>query len=218
MRYEGKRLDMTMMFAVHDAFRRDLQVLERLTSSPDDDPRLVLRAAVGWELFKRHLRVHHTTEDVALWPAMERRLAGRQPELELMAAMEAEHSLVDPLLAGVDAALADRDGGPDRLGAAVEALSSALRGHLGHEERDALPLIDATLPEEEWSAVGQEHGTRIGDGASRYLPWVLDGLDPAVAARILGGFPPPLLQAYEAEWRPAYEALDLWPTPRTPGR
>lgn len=214
MRYEGKRLDMTMMFAVHDAFRRDLQVLERLTSSPDDDPWLVLRAAVGWELFKRHLRVHHTTEDVALWPAMERRLAGRQPELELMAAMEAEHSLVDPLLAGVDAALADRDGGPDRLGAAVEALSSALRGHLGHEERDALPLIDATLPEEEWSAVGQEHGTRIGDGASRYLPWVLDGLDPAVAARILGGFPPPLLQAYEAEWRPAYEALERWPGAR----
>jgi hemerythrin-like domain-containing protein len=213
MRYEGKRLDLTMMFAVHDAFRRDLQVLERLTSSPDDDPRLVLREAVGWELFKRHLRVHHTSEDVALWPAMERLLAGREPELELMAAMEAEHSVIDPLLAGVDAALTDRDGGPDRLGAAVAALSSALQGHLGHEERDALPLIDATLPEGEWSAVGQEHAERIGDGASRYLPWVLDDLDPAMAARLLGGFPAPLVQAYETEWRPAYEALNLWPRP-----
>src|SRR5947207_2208940 len=129
MRYEGKRLDLTMMFTVHDAFRRDLDVLERLTSSPDDDPRLVLRSAVGWELFERHLRVHHTSEDVALWPVMERLLAGREAELELMAAMEAEHSVIDPLLAGVDAALADRDGGPARLGAAVEALSSALRGH-----------------------------------------------------------------------------------------
>jgi hemerythrin-like domain-containing protein len=211
MRYEGKRLDLTMMFAAHDAFRRDVQVLERLTSSPDDDPRLVMRAAVGWELFKRHLRVHHTAEDVALWPAMERLLAGRAPDLELMAAMEAEHAVVDPLLVEVDAALTDREGGPDRLGAAVAALSSALRGHLGHEERDALPLIDATLPEGEWAAFGQEHGKRIGDGASSYLPWVLDGLDPAVAARILGGFPAPLVRAYESEWRPAYEALDRWP-------
>ena len=212
MRYEGKRLDLTMMFTVHDAFRRDLDVLERLTSSPDDDPRLALRSAVGWELFKRHLRVHHTSEDVALWPAMERLLAGREAELELMAAMEAEHSVIDPLLAGVDAALADRDGGPARLGAAVEALSSALRGHLGHEERDALPLIDATLPEEDWATVGQEHATRIGDGASRYLPWVLDDADPADAAHLLAGFPPPLVQAYETEWRPAYESLPRWPT------
>jgi hemerythrin-like domain-containing protein len=210
MRYEGKRLDLTMMFTVHDAFRRDLEVLERLTSSPDDDPRLALRTAVGWELFKRHLHVHHTSEDVALWPAMERLLAGREPELDLMAAMEAEHSVIDPLLAGVDAALADRDG-PDRLGASVAALSSVLRWHLGHEERDALPLIDATLPEAEWAAVGAEHQKRIGDGASRYLPWVLDGLDPALAASLLGGFPEPLLQAYESEWRPAYESLDLWP-------
>ena len=211
MRFEGKRLDVTMMFAVHDAFRRDLAVLERLTSSSDDDPRVVLRAAVGWELFKRHLHVHHTSEDAALWPAMERLLVGREPELALMAAMEAEHAVIDPLLAGVDSALADRDGGPDRLGAAVAELSSALQGHLGHEERDALPLIDATLPEAEWATFGQEHGKRIGDGASRYLPWVLDDVDPAVAARILGGLPRSLVETYETEWRPAYASLERWP-------
>src|SRR5689334_16239103 len=111
MRFEGRRLDVTMMFAVHDAFRRELGELERVTGPSADDPRVALRAAAGWELFKRHLLVHHTSEDVALWPAMERRLAGRGPELELMAAMEAEHAVIDPLLAGVDAALASPDGG-----------------------------------------------------------------------------------------------------------
>jgi len=132
-----------------------------------------------------------------------------------MAAMAAEHAVIDPLLAGVDAALADRDRGPARLGAAVEALSSALRGHLGHEERDALPLVDATLPEADWAILGQEHAQRIGDGASRYLPWVLDGADPAAAARLLAGFPQPLVQAYETGWRPAYESLPRWPRPAT---
>jgi hypothetical protein len=204
-------LDLTMMLAVHDALRRDLERLTRATERPDDDPGHVLGAAVGWELFKRHLHVHHTAEDAALWPALERELAGRPADLALLAAMEAEHAVIDPLLVGVDAALADREHGPQRLGGAVDALTAAVRTHLRHEEHDALPLIGATLPEAEWRAFGEHHRERIGDGARRFLPWVLDGADPVRAAAVLGGMPQPLLAAYEAEWRPAYEALDRWP-------
>jgi hypothetical protein len=204
-------LDLTMMLAVHDALRRDLERLTRATERPDDDPWHVLGAAVGWELFKRHLHVHHTAEDAALWPALERELAGRPADLALLAAMEAEHAVIDPLLVGVDAALADREHGPQRLGGAVDALTAAVRTHLRHEEHDALPLIGATLPEAEWRAFGEHHRERIGDGARRFLPWVLDGADPVRAAAVLGGMPQPLLAAYEAEWRPAYEALARWP-------
>ena len=203
--------DMTMMLAVHDALRRDLERLVRATERPDDDPGQVLGAAVGWELFKRHLHVHHTSEDAVLWPALERRLAGRPADLALLSAMEAEHAVIDPLLAGVDAALADREHGPQRLGGAVEALTACVRTHLRHEEHDALPLIAATLPESEWQAFGESHRERIGDQARRYLPWMLDGADPVTAAAVLGGMPQPLLAAYEAEWRPAYEALARWP-------
>jgi iron-sulfur cluster repair protein YtfE (RIC family) len=205
------RLDQTMMFTVHDAFRRDLDHLARVTERADDDPRHVLRTALGWELFKRHLLIHHRSEDAALWPALERELAGRPGDLALLTAMAAEHEVIDPLLALVDATLADRETGPERLGGAVEALSSALRAHLRHEERDALPLIDVTLPEEQWQAFGQEHGRRVGDGAPRYLPWVLEAARPERVAAVLGLMPPPLAAAYEAEWRPAYESVNRWP-------
>ena len=97
-------LNMTMMFAVHDALRRELERLARVAARTGDDPRRVLRAAAGWELFKRFLRVHHTTEDDVLWPAMHEALTERPDGLALLEVMEAEHAAIDPLLRGIDAA------------------------------------------------------------------------------------------------------------------
>jgi hypothetical protein len=59
-------LDMSMMFAVHDALRRQLVQVGRIAGRRDDDPGRLLRAALGWELFKRFLLVHHQSEDDAL--------------------------------------------------------------------------------------------------------------------------------------------------------
>ncbi len=204
-------LDLTMMFAVHDAMRRDLDRLARATERPDDDPAAVLRTALGWELFKRHLHVHHTAEDAALWGVLERNPALTGSDRALLAAMEAEHAVIDPLLELVDATLADRDHGPHRLGGAGDALASALRGHLRHEERDGLPLVEARVAESEWQAFGEEHRARIGPGGPQYLPWLLDGATPEKAAEVLTLMPPPLVAAYEADWRPAYEASPRWP-------
>jgi Hemerythrin HHE cation binding domain len=174
----------------------------------------VLRTAVGWEMFKAYLGVHHTTEDAALWPAMYAALAGRPDDLALLDAMEAEHAAIDPLLTAVDAALADRDTGPQRLGDLVDALVTGVTGHLEHEENEALALIDATLTEEQWQHFGREHGKRLLDDASRYLPWLLDGASPERTAIILGRFmPEPLRRAYRDDWAPAYAGVDLW-TPR----
>jgi hypothetical protein len=39
--------DMTMMYAVHDAFRRELDRITRVTARTDDDPKHVLRTAAG---------------------------------------------------------------------------------------------------------------------------------------------------------------------------
>ena len=73
--------DMTMMYATHDALRRDLDQIARVTARPQDDPRYILRAALGWELFKSYLVRHHTAEDDPLWPPMSgsRRRLGRHP-------------------------------------------------------------------------------------------------------------------------------------------
>jgi hemerythrin-like domain-containing protein len=202
--------DMTMMYAMHTALRRELERIARVTARPDDDPKHVLRTAAGWEMFKSYLQVHHTTEDDMLWPPMRQALADDSDGVALLDAMEAEHSAIDPLLATIDEALADRDSGPQRLGELTDALANALRGHLDHEEAEGLALIDATLTEEQWQAFGAEHGKRIAGDAQRYVPWMLEGATPDVTATVLGLLPPPLQQAYRDEWQPAYAKLTLW--------
>ena len=78
------RLDMTMMYAVHDALRREAEHIARLSARAGDDPWRVLRTAAGWEMFKAYLRVHHTTEDDVLWPAMHEALTERPDGLALL--------------------------------------------------------------------------------------------------------------------------------------
>jgi hypothetical protein len=204
------RNDMTMMYAVHDALRRELGRIARIAGRPGDDPRPVLRAAAGWELFKRYLHVHHAAEDETVWPVMEPLLAGRPDDLALVAAMESEHAAIDPLLSAIDAALADRDYGTQRLGGLVDALVTGLSAHLRHEEDEALALIDVTLTEQQVQRLGQRQAELIGADASRYLPWLLDGVPPDLAAAVLSRVPGPARAAYRDQWRAAYGDLRLW--------
>jgi hemerythrin-like domain-containing protein len=204
------KLDMTMMFTMHDALRRELTHLVRITERTDDDPRQILRSAVGWEMFKKYLHVHHTAEDEKLWPVMQAALAGRPDDLTLLDAMEAEHAAIDPLLESIDAALTDRETGPQQLGVLIDRLRTGLTGHLRHEETDALPLIDSTVTEQQWQAFGGQHSQRIGDDARRYLPWVLDNASPQRAALILDRMPAPVQAAYRDEWLPEFSQLRRW--------
>ncbi|GAA2081951.1 hemerythrin domain-containing protein [Actinomadura alba] len=204
------RLDMTAMYAMHDAVRRELRHIAKAAATIDDDPRRVLSTAAGWELFKKALHVHHTAEDDALWPAMRGALADRPDDLALLEAMEAEHAAIDPVIAAIDAALADRESGRERLGDLTDALATGLSGHLEHEEDEALPLIDATLTEEQWRHFGQVHGSLIGPDVPRILPWLLDGASTEAVATMLAPLPEPVRIAYQDEWRPAYAALDRW--------
>ncbi|MFE9258134.1 hemerythrin domain-containing protein [Streptomyces sp. NPDC006879] len=203
--------DMTMMFAIHDALRRELEQIAQITARTTDDPWQILRTAVGWQMFKDYLHVHHGAEDTVLWPAIRQAVADRPAELAVIEAMDAEHEAIDPGLAAVDAALADREGGPERLGEIIGRLVAGLGGHLRHEEDEALALVDAYATDELLRRFGAEHGTRIGAaGNPAYLPWLLDGAGPRTTAAVLGRLPEPLLAAYHEEWQPAYVKLDRW--------
>jgi hypothetical protein len=206
------KTDLTMMYATHDALRGDLDAITRIAASGVDDPRVLLRSAVGWQLFKDFLHVHHCAEDDLLWPAMRRALVGDMASLALLDAMEAEHARIDPLLAEIDAALCDRETGPQRLGELADTLASALRGHLDHEEIDVLPLIDSTVSEQEWGAFGAETGKRVGEDIQRFFPWALESAAPEIRSAVLGVLPPPMVHAYRDVWQPAYAELALWPT------
>jgi len=156
------KLDMSMMFAIHDALRRELVQVTRIARVPDDNPGPLLRAALGWELFKKFLTVHHTTEDNVLWPALRAQVAAQPDRLALADALEAEHAVVEPLLTAIDAAAADPDYGYQRLGDITDELAVKLTAHLAHEETDGLALIDASLTPQQWQHFAQTHGQRLG--------------------------------------------------------
>lgn len=205
-------IDFTAMYAMHDALRRELEHLDRITSRADVDARQVLATAAGWQLFKKALHVHHTAEDDALWPVLRARLADSPEDLALLEAMAAEHAAIDPFLEAIDALIAASaaQADPLRLGELVDALITGLSGHLKHEEDAALPLIARSITIEEWLAFGQVHAQRIGPDAPRLLPWLLDGADEQTTQALLAPLPDPARGAYAAVWLPAYTALDRW--------
>ncbi len=184
--------DMAMMIAFHDALRRELGYITRITAVRTQDPRHLMASAAGWEMFKSFLQVHHSCEDDVLWPVMEKALADSPDDLVLLAAMEAEHAAIDPLLNAIDATLSNPSSGPERIGDLTDALATTLQAHLRHEEGEGLPLIDATVTDQQWQDFGQEHAKKIGPAAPSVFPWMLDGLDEAKTEHILQSVPEPL--------------------------
>ena len=200
--------DLTIMIAAHDAFRRDLTRLARTASAANlSDPARQQSIAAGWDTFKRQLHIHHTTEDEIIWPTLRPRLAHSAAALSVLDAMEAEHGLIDPLLAAVDTEFA----GGDRLADVIDTLTSSLTGHLRHEERDGLPLIGIALTAAEWRGAGRKMASKNGLAAgSEMFAWILDGADREHAAATLGQLPPPLRLLYRALWKPRFDRTPRW--------
>jgi Hemerythrin HHE cation binding domain len=199
--------DLTIMLAAHDAFRRDLTRLARTAAAANlSDPARRQSLAAGWELFKHQLHLHHTAEDELIWPVLRPRLAHSPAAQSVLDAMEAEHEQIDPLLAAVDAELAG-----DRAADVIDALTSALTGHLAHEERDGLPLIGVALTAAQWRGVGRKIASRNGlSNGSEMFAWMLDGADRQHTAAALGQLPPPLRVLYRAVWKPRYAKTPRW--------
>ena len=201
--------DLTIMLAAHDAFRRDLTRLARAAATADpSDPARRQSVAAGWELLKRQLHLHHTAEDQIIWPVLRPRLAHSEHALSVLDAMEAEHDLIDPLLAAVDTAF---NVAPDQLADVIDALATTLTGHLAHEERDGLPLIGVALTAAEWRAAGRAIARKNGlsDGSEMFA-WMLDGIGRDQAAATHGSLPPPLRLLYRAIWKPRFDKTPRW--------
>jgi len=191
------KLDMTTMFAYHDALRRDLGPVALMTGRSE-----------GWDLFKKFLHVHHVAEDEALWPVMRQALIGRTDDVALLDDMEAEHAGLEPLLDAIDDALDRGESAPQ----ARTDLAARLQDHLTHEEEAALPVIDRTLYEEQWMQFGEASAAKVGPDMPTFLPWLLDGADDERTEAILGHLPEPAQRTYRDDWRPTYAAKDWWAT------
>lgn len=189
------KLDMTMMYAFHDALRHDLERVARMTARTE-----------GWDVFERFLRQHHAVEDEALWPVLREALGDRPRDLARLDEMKAEHDALDPLLATIDDAFDRGESAPQ----ACIALAACLKEHLMHEEEEVLPVIDSTLSEEQWRQFGEAAMTRFHPDTPTFLPWLLAGTDENRTRRVVGYLPEPVQQNLRDDWQPSYAAKDWW--------
>ena len=137
------------------------------------------RAHERWSIFEQMLHAHHTTEDDLLWPVMRDAVTGGPTTSAPRPDGEGD-AAIQPVLEALDRALAH--GKP--ASQAQANLESRLLEHLAHEERDALPLVDQTLTEEQWMTFGQATARRMGPDMPRFLPWLLDGADQDTTTRV----------------------------------
>jgi hypothetical protein len=120
-----------------------------------------------------------------------------------------EHAILDPLLTAVDQALAGGAFAPSDEH--LQKLAATLNMHLKHEEDSALPLIQSVLTPADWRGFAAAMRRRQGyKGAGIYVPWLLDGANPAERNRILAAFPPPLQLLNKLHWEPRYRRQNLW--------
>jgi hemerythrin-like domain-containing protein len=183
-------IDMQMMYVMHHAFRRDLDLFAAaVRATPATERATWALLADRWELFAEVLHEHHTVEDVGVWPALEE--LGSDADRATLAAMEAEHGEIDPLLEGCATGfrrLAERADEDARAALAVRvcAARESLRRHLAHEETEAITLIQRLLTAEDWARIEEEHvGTDVRLGkVVRIVPWAAYGVPREALDRV----------------------------------
>ena len=187
-------IDLAGMYLMHRAFRRDLNLFAGAAEAvPASDRARWGRIAARFRFFATVLHKHHHGEDVGLWPL----LAERGADRTVLDALEAEHAVIDPLLASVTAdlqALAEGVGDETtctRLARTAAELRDALTAHLAHEESDGMTLVQQHLTPADWQRLDEEVFSK--DYTPREIPavagWVAAGLPTEALRRMPGANP-----------------------------
>jgi hemerythrin-like domain-containing protein len=179
-------LDMSGMYVMHHAFRRDLDRLaEAVRATPLEDREVWRALADRWRRFAMVLHHHHSTEDADIWPLVlaHADVAGDVRARQTLDAMAAEHGAIDPQLAACSEDFATMTRSPDagaraRLAEQLATLRDGLHHHLAHEESAALPLAQQHLSPAEWKTAEDAAKKAYAPRELGFLiPWAAEGLD-----------------------------------------
>lgn len=181
-------VDMTMMYVMHHAFRRDLAVLSAASAvTPAIDRRAWRAMADRWTLFAEALHLHHTGEDRGLWPRL--LAVATTEEAEVLQAMEAEHEGIDPMLTACASGFERlREHADDDARAALAVRLAAARAQLGehlrHEETEAIAIIQRRLSNDDWHEIEEESFKHDIPPSTllKLVPWVAEGVPADVRA------------------------------------
>ena len=191
--------DLSGMFVAHHGFRRDLYRFAAATrTTPVDDVPTWSGLATRWERFGEILHHHHVTEDTAVWPELFGAVdaQGDRGAHVTLDEMEAEHDVVDPMLAACAAGFAAMAAAPtprtrDHLAEVVHATHQSVYTHLAHEEAEALPILQRHLSAEGWkSAERMAKAEKSPRKVAFLVPWLADGLPRSVLDQAFGSAGP----------------------------
>ena len=200
----------TIVYLIHEAFRRDIERLSAAVRSPRLDSARARSLLARWEFIKDQLHHHHRVEDESLWPLVRPKLAGRDDQLALLEEMEAQHLSLEPKCGAVDGAFATLVADPSEsrgveLAGHLDALESVLGAHLQDEESRCFPVIDDVLSVEEFDAFGKATAKAVGiRGSAQFFPWIFDGATAVDRQAVLSMPPPPVRMLCQYVWEPRY--------------
>ncbi len=154
--------DVRDMYVVHRVFRREFVLIPKLVRqvAAGDTARAGVVAGHA-RLVLAGLDMHHTGEDLLLWPKL---LDRDRPDAELVHRMEAQHHRVEELIARLGESLTrwEAEARPavrEEVAATFDEFRVALFEHLDDEERHILPIAARLITQEEWNSLG-EHGMK----------------------------------------------------------
>jgi hypothetical protein len=208
----------TIVYLIHEAFRRDLGRLSSAVKASGVDQHRAQQLGAHWEFVNGQLHHHHEVEDASLWPLVRPKLTGRDEDLAVLTQMEAQHHVLLPLCAATSEGFGSLAQQPTEekgaeLAASIDELGAQLGSHLQEEERNCFPVIDQALTVEEFESFGKATAKAIGmRGSARFFPWIFDGADPVECKAVLSMPPPPVRVLCRRMWEPRYErtVAKLW--------
>ena len=207
-------IDAVDMMVVHRVFRREFQ----------DMPGLIAAVAAGdtarAKVVGDHVKFmvdalhdHHAAEDELVWPKLQSRAPSRQADLqrmvdehgEIAAAVDRVEFMLPTWAKSADSKLTEQ------LSAAASELSARVGQHLEDEERNAVPIIEEHLTQQEWAAAVKQAASFISPRNLRLGivlgGLVLDGASEEERRIILSGAPLPqrlVVQLFSARTTAAY--------------
>jgi hypothetical protein len=154
------------------------------------------------------MTVHHDTEDELLWPLAQE----RAPEHEAVFIMEAEHQELNDGLVRVNTLTQAWQADPSATNRAalhteLIAVEKVLLRHLGHEEKEALPLLATVISDEEFARFGNNvRAALTPEQRTILLGLIVEDTTPALGASILESMTPEARASFEIEGRPQVRA------------
>jgi iron-sulfur cluster repair protein YtfE (RIC family) len=208
----------TIVYMIHEAFRRDLTRLSAALRSPGVDQYRARQLGAHWAFIEDQLHHHHEVEDASLWPLVRPKLSGQDEQLGVLAEMEAQHKELLPQCAAIGngfASLVQQPGAEagSALAGNLDALGAELGSHLEDEEQRCFPVIDQALTAEEFESFGKATAKAVGmRGSAKFFPWIFDTANPVERKAVLSMPPPPVRVLCQYVWEPRYtrKVASLW--------